>query len=115
MAIDLTQGAPAGAAPMEAREDGVRDLFVEDADGRVGLFREQDVDGILALNHAERMEDKFQGFRLPPVFRKVASIPVAVVDIAKKYGLDIMNNPDDLRKFLNDAANKAFRTTNEHV
>lgn len=115
MEIKLNESAPAGAAGMEAREDGVRDLFVEDADGRVGLFREQDVDGILALNHAERMADKFQGFRIPPVFRKVASIPVAVVDIAKKYGLDIMNNPDDLRKFLNDAANRAFRTTSEHV
>ena len=65
----------------------------------------------------ERLYDRdhFKGFRLAPTFRKVASIPVAAVDIAKAQGLDILNDPDDMRKFLNDPMNKAFRTTNEVV
>lgn len=117
MELNLNQmpGAPGAISQamrmLEAREDGVRDYVTEDG----ALIREQDVDEILARNHAERMEDRFQGFRMPPVFRKVGSIPVAVVDILKKYGLDILNNPDDLRRFLNDSAFKAFRTTNEKV
>ena len=33
----------------------------------------------------------------------------------RAQGLDILNNPDDMRKFLNDPMNRAFRTTNEVV
>ena len=109
MSVNLQQGT-AGQV-VERRDDGVTDYVTDD----FRLFREQDVTDILRLNRAARDRDHFKGFRLAPTFRKVASIPVAAVDIAKAQGLDILNDPDDMRKFLNDPMNKAFRTTNEVV
>ena len=109
MSVNLQQGK-AGQI-LEHRDDGVTDYVTED----FRLFREQDVTEILKLNKAARDHDRLQGFRLAPTFRKVASIPVAAVDIAKAQGLDILNDPDDMRKFLNDPANAAFRTTHEVV
>lgn len=108
--LELKQGTR--GVVLDARTDGVTD-FIDD---NGNISRSQDVTDILAINSAERLEaDKFKGFRLAPTFRKVASIPVAVVDIAKAQGLDILNDPDALRKFLNDADNRAFRTTTETV
>lgn len=109
MALDLTQ--PVSGAVLESRGDGVIDRITPDGI----LSREQDVTEILRQNAREMEEDRFRGFRLAPTFRRVASIPVAVVDIAKAQGLDILGNPDDMRKFLNDPANAAFRTTHEVV
>ena len=109
MSVNLQQGK-AGQV-LERRNDGVTDYVTDD----FRLFREQDVTDILRLNRAARDRDRFKGFRLAPTFRKVASIPVAAVDIARAQGLDILNNPDDMRKFLNDPANAAFRTTHEVV
>lgn len=109
MALDLTQHV--SGAVLESREDGVIDRITPEGI----LTREQDVTAILRQNAAERMEDRFKGFRLAPTFRKVASIPVAAVDIAKAQGLDILGDPDDMRRFLNDPANAAFRTTHEVI
>nr|DAZ46646.1 MAG TPA: hypothetical protein [Caudoviricetes sp.] len=109
MALELTQHV--SGAVLEARGDGVIDRITPDGI----LTREQDVTEILSQNAEERTEDRFRGFRIAPTFRRVASIPVAVVDIAKAQGLDILGNPDDMRKFLNDPANAAFRTTHEVV
>ena len=39
----------------------------------------------------------------------------AVADIAAAQGLDILNDPDAMRRFLNDPDNRAFRTTLERV
>ena len=109
MALELTQHV--SGAVLEDRGDGVIDRITPDGI----LTREQDVTEILSQNAEERTEDRFRGFRIAPTFRKVASIPVAVVDIAKAQGLDILNNQDDMRKFLNDPMNRAFRTTMERV
>nr|DAN94096.1 MAG TPA: hypothetical protein [Caudoviricetes sp.] len=109
MSVNLQQGK-AGQI-LERRDDGVTDYVTDD----FRLFREQDVTDILRLNKAARDRDRFRGFRFAPTFRKVASIPVAAVDIARAQGLDILNDPDDMRKFLNDPANAAFRTTHEVV
>ena len=79
------------------------------------MSREQDVTEILRMNHFQRGEDRMQGFRFAPTFRQVARIPVAAVDIAAAQGLDILNDPDDMRRFLNDPENAAFRTTMERV
>ena len=49
------------------------------------------------------------------MFRKVASIPIAVFDIALHQGYDLLNDPDALKRFLNDPENRAFRTTLERV
>lgn len=109
MALELTQHV--SGAVLEARGDGVIDRITSDGI----LSREQDVTDILRQNAAERAEDRFKGFRFAPTFRRVASIPVAAVDIAKAQGLDILGNPDDMRRFLNDPENRFFRTTTEKV
>ena len=108
--MDLRQTLPGGMV-LEAREDGVIDRI---HDGGL-LSREQDVTEILRMNHFQRGEDRLQGFRFAPTFRQVARIPVAAVDIAAAQGLDILNDPDDMRRFLDDPENAAFRTTMERV
>ena len=108
--MDLRQTLPGGMV-LEAREDGVIDRI---HDGGL-LSREQDVTEILRMNHFQRGEDRLQGFRFAPTFRQVARIPVAAVDLAAAQGLDILNDPDDMRRFLNDPENAAFRTTMERV
>ena len=108
--MDLRQTLPGGMV-LETREDGVIDRI---HDGGL-LSREQDVTEILRMNHFQRGEDRMQGFRFAPTFRQVARIPVAAVDIAVAQGLDILNDPDDMRRFLNDPENAAFRTTMERV
>lgn len=108
--MDLRQTLPGGMV-LEARDDGVIDRI---HDGGL-LSREQDVTEILRMNHFQRGEDRLQGFRFAPTFRQVARIPVAAVDIAAAQGLDILNDPDDMRRFLNDPENAAFRTTMERV
>ena len=79
------------------------------------VSRSQDVTAILEANKQEQMQDKFKGFRKAPVFRKVASIPIAVFDIALHQGYDLLNDPDAFKRFLNDPQNRAFRTTLERV
>lgn len=90
--------------------DGVSDFVTEDGI----ISRSQDVTEIIRQNKAEQNAQKC-GFRKAPTFRKVASIPVAVVDIAAAQGLDILNDPEAMRRFLNDPDNRAFRTTLEKV
>ena len=83
-------------------------------DGSI-ITREQDVTTILELNAADRNADRLRGFRIAPTFRKVASIPVAAVDIAAAQGLDLLGDPKAMRHFLNAPENRAFRTTLERV
>ena len=97
---------------INARADGVTDFMDEDG----VITRRQDVTEILRRNRFHQNESGRRcGFRAAPVFRRVASIPVAVADIAKAQGLDILNDPDDMRRFLNHRDNIAFRTTTEQV
>jgi len=108
--LDLTQRIHGRL--VQARGDGIADFL--DAEGR--LCRVQDVGGIVRLNRALRNESaRHCGFRPAPVFRRVASIPLAVVDIAKAQGLDLLRDPEALRRFLNSRDNAAFRTTEERV
>ena len=107
--LELSQGVR--GAVLQSRADGVADFI--DKDGN--FSRMQDVTEILRQNHDAQLSDRFKGFRKAPDFRRVASIPVAVVDIAKAQGLDLLNNPDHLKFFLNDPDNRAFRTTLERV
>ena len=88
---------------------------VDYVDERGIVSRAQDVTAILDANKQEQLADKFKGFRKAPTFRKVASIPIAVFDIALAQGYDLLNDPDALRRFLNDPQNRAFRTTLEKV
>ena len=79
------------------------------------ISRAQDVTDLIEANKQEQLADRFKGFRIAPTFRRVASIPVAVFDIAKAQGIDLLNDPDALKRFLNDPQNRAFRTTLERV
>lgn len=108
--LELSQGVRGTA--LEVRWDGVADFI--DAEGN--LSRMQDVTEIVRQNHAAQMDaDRFKGFRIAPTFRRVASIPVAVIDIAKAQGLDLLNDEKAMRHFLNNSDNRAFRTTLERV
>ena len=108
--LELSQGVRGRA--FSVRGDGVADFV--DEEGR--LSRMQDVTAIVRRNRFEQNESgRFRGFRLAPVFRKVASIPVAVVDIAAAQGMDILNDPEQMRRFLNHSDNRAFRTTLERM
>ena len=109
MAMDLDRGTHGRA--FDAPWAGVVDYV--DEQGVVS--RSQDVTAILDANKQEQLADKFKGFRKAPTFRKVASIPIAVFDIALAQGYDLLNDPDALKKFLNDPQNRAFRTTLEKV
>lgn len=107
--LELSQGVRGNV--LEARADGIADFC--DEHGNISLM--QDVTAILKINHEAQLADGFRGFRKAPTFRKVASIPVAVVDIAKAQGIDLMNDEKAMRQFLNDPDNRAFRTTLERV
>lgn len=107
--LELSQGVHGSV--LEARNDGVADFI--DAEGNIS--RMQNITEVLRQNHAAQSEDKFKGFRVAPTFRRVASIPVTVIDIAKAQGFDLLNNPDHMRYFLNHPDNRAFRTTLERV
>ena len=106
--LELNKGARGTA--FDAR-DGVVDYVDENG----AIFRAQDVTDIIEANKQEQMADRFRGFRRVPTFRKVASIPIAVFDIALAQGYDLMNDPEALKRFLNDPQNRAFRTTLERV
>lgn len=108
--MDLTQTVRGSV--LQAREDGVTDYLTDDG---AAFFRSQDVTEILRINAAERNGDTMKGFRIAPTMRKVASIPVAAVDIAAAQGIDLLHDADALRRFLNDPENRAFRTTMERV
>ena len=105
--LELSQGV---RGVRFACADGVSDFVTEEGI----ISRAQDVTEIIRQNRAEQNAQKC-GFQKAPVFRRVASIPVAVVDIAAAQGLDILNDPEAMRKFLNDPDNRAFRTTLEKV
>ena len=105
--LELSQGV---RGVRFACADGVSDFVTEEGI----ISRAQDVTQIIRQNRAEQNAQKC-GFQKAPTFRRVASIPVAVVDIAAAQGLDILNDPEAMRKFLNDPDNRAFRTTLERV
>lgn len=98
------------------RQPGHWDVFLEMRDLTFDgiISRCQDVTEIIRQNRAAQNVQKC-GFQKAPVFRRVASIPVAVADIAAAQGLDILNDPGAMRRFLNDPDNRAFRTTLERV
>ena len=105
--LELSQGV---RGVRFACADGVSDFVTEEGI----ISRAQDVTQIIRQNRAEQNAQKC-GFQKAPVFRRVASIPVTVVDIAAAQGLDILNDQGAMRKFLNDPDNRAFRTTLERV
>ena len=91
--------------------DGITDFITEDGI----MSRSQDVTDIIEANKRAMNAVHRCGFKAPEVFRRVASIPRAVFDIAKAQGIDLMNDEDAMKRFLNDRDNLAWRTTGERV
>ena len=106
--MDFNQGV---RGTMYDNDHGIMDFV--DRDGN--LSRAQDVTELIRLNAFERNNDRMKGFRRAPTFRRVASIPVTVIDLAKAQGVDLMNDMAALKIFLNDPQNRAWRTTTERV
>jgi len=69
----------------------------------------QEADEVMARCAALRAEQP--AFAKPGTFRQVAEVPVALVAILAAKGMDIINDPCAMRKFLNDREFAAFRTT----
>ena len=106
--LDLNQGLRGEAY---SNECGVVDTIT--ADGVLAIA--QDVTAIIEANKRAQNAVQHCGFRKPETFRQVADIPVAVIQLALAQGMDIMHDPDAMRRFLNDPDNRAFRTTLERV
>lgn len=106
--LELSQGV---RGTILDSSDGITDFITDDGI----LSRSQDVTDIIEANKMAMNAVQRCGFKKPEVFRRVASIPEAVIDIAKAQGIDLMGDPDAMRRFLNDRDNLAWRTTTERV
>lgn len=106
--LDLNQGVRGQAY---SHEDGITDYVTDDGT----LSRVQDVTAIIEANKIAQNSVQRCGFKAPETYRRVASIPRAVFDLAKAQGIDLMRDDSALRQFLNDPDNRLFRTRLERV
>lgn len=78
-------------------------------DGRSYIQSVQDITPILDANKRALADNKNARFSRP--MNKVASIPLIVIEKWwNEKGIDLMNDHDAMRQFLNDPDNRAFRT-----
>ena len=76
----------------------------------------QDVTGVLEHCKANRDgNDRLRGFRKPEEMYHVASIPLALVEILRGQGMDILNDEVALFRFLNDPTYAGFRASTGRV
>lgn len=95
---------------LDVRPGGIVERF---CDGRV-VTVEQDVTDVLdACREGRNASGKFKGFRKPDEFRKVAEIPTALVEVLKAQGMDIIEDPEAMLKFLCDKSYEGFRCTSD--
>lgn len=89
--------------------DGVS-TFAGYDDGKIIVKREQDVEAI--LNHNKALATDSDGYSQSRDLRRVASIPLAVVEQWRLEGVDIMdpNCKEEVRRRLNSSENLYFRT-----
>jgi hypothetical protein len=79
-------------------------------DGNV-ITVSQEVDAVIKHCQAQRaVNDRLRGFRKPKTYQQVAEIPLALVEVLKAQGIDVLNDPEAMRRVLNDSAFAAFRT-----
>jgi GTP-sensing pleiotropic transcriptional regulator CodY len=84
----------------------------------VVLENVQDVAPLLELNKKELNNDSMYGTQSNNGMRKVASIPLVVIEKWKReLGVDIMNKNDwpKIKQLLNDPENRFFRTHESHL
>ena len=102
-------------AVIDTKPGGIVERLHDTTRGQI-ISVEQDVSAILDAIRAERADnDRLRGFRKPETFFPVARIPLALVDVLKAQGLDVLADPDDMFRFLNDPAFAAFRTSTGRV
>ena len=102
-------------AVLDVKPGGIIERLHDTAHGHI-ISVEQDVSAILDAIRAERTgNDRLRGFRKPEAFYPVARIPLALVDVLKAQGLDVLADTDDMFRFLNDPAFAAFRTSTGRV
>ncbi len=82
---------------------------------KIHLTVEQNCDDLISRCTAARSLDKLRGHRKTSAFRCVAELPVALVEVFRSQGVDLLTDDDALRKVLNDPAFRAFRTTEGRV
>lgn len=100
---------------LDVKPGGIVERLHDTARGQV-ISVEQDVAAILDAIRAERADnDRLRRFRKPEAFHPVARIPLALVDVLKAQGLNILADPDDMFRFLNDPTFAAFRTSTGRV
>ena len=93
---------------IEHRPDGITEVLHDDN----VIAINQPIDDILRHCKDERsINDQMRGFRKPKEWHHVAEIPLALIEILYAQGIDILNNADDMKRFLNDPQNAAFRTS----
>ncbi len=84
----------------------------------VVLENVQDVAPLLELNKKELNNDSMYGTQSNNGMRKVASIPLVVIEKWKReLGVDIMNKNDwpKIKQLLNDPENRFLRTHESHL
>lgn len=90
-------------------------LHFDPADQTTTVTLGQDVTDVMERCAAKRAAEEPLGMRRTATFREVAEIPCALVEILRVQGQDILNDPEALRRFLNDPAFAAFRTSRGRV
>ena len=93
----------------------MREVFVPSLDGRTfDIVTQQDVEPILAENHAQRRDQpKHQFNSKTSDLTKVASIPNVVLIRLREQG--IMADRDRFKQWLNAPENQIFRTSRGNV
>lgn len=84
--------------------------FWLDENGGLVVRRTQDVEPI--LEHNKRLATADDGYSPSRDVRRVASIPLAVIEQWRAEGFDLLGqyDPKELRRRLNDPDNRFFRT-----
>lgn len=85
------------------------------ADEKTVLAVSQDVTDVMERCAVLRAAEETRGMRKASTFRQIAEIPTALAEILAAQGMDIINDEEALRKFLNDPVFAAFRTSRGRV
>lgn len=90
---------------------------LDPATGDMYVFDIQECSDVIRRCTAERLQDKLRGHRKIPFMghQCVAEIPVVLVDALKAKGMDVLNDKEALRRFLNDPEWRAFRCSEGRV
>ena len=86
-----------------------RTFHYDDQEGKAYIKSEEDISSVLEKNKRSFNDAPMR--HKSEVFNHTARIPYVVIEkIKNETGVDILKDPDALRKFLNDPDNKMFRT-----